>query len=146
MPNDDVIGTGTREQLTSILATSVGIDSTTLQDTGLSIQLLPNTSYYIRCGSFITGSGDTIKLQLTYSGTLTPSTQTFLQFPSTNVLDVMSINAAYSTGSSEDWPQFWGVIRTATGGILKLQMCKVVDISGDDLVMSNGGHLVARRI
>lgn len=141
-----MLDTGTREQLSSVLAATVGIDSITLQDTGLSIQLLPNTSYYIRCGAFITGGGDTIKLQLTYSGTLTTSTQTFLQFPATNVLDVMSINAAYSTASSEDWPQFWGVVRTATGGTLKLQMCKVADISGDNLVMSNGGHLVARRI
>lgn len=141
-----MIEPGAREQLTSILPTSVGVDSVTLQDTGLAITLLPNTSYYIRCGTFITGGGDTIKLQLTYSGTLTTSTQMFLQFPATSVLDVLSINAAYSTGSAEDWPQFWGVIRTATGGILKLQMCKVADISGDDLVMSNGGHLVATRI
>lgn len=141
-----MLDTGTREQLSSVLATTVGIDSITLQDTGLSIQLLPNTSYYIRCGVFITGGGDIIKLQLTYSGTLTTSTQTFLQFPATNVLDVMSINTAYSTASSEDWPQFWGVVRTATGGTLKLQMCKVADISGDNLVMSNGGHLVAWRI
>ena len=141
-----MLDTGTREQLSSILATTVGIDSITLQDTGLSIQLLPNTSYYIRCGAFITGGGDIIKLQLTYSGTLTTSTQTFLQFPTTGVLDVMSINAAYSTASSEDWPQFWGVVRTAAGGTLKLQMCKVADISGDNLVMSNGGHLVAWRI
>lgn len=141
-----MLDTGTQEQLSSVLPTTVGIDSTTLQDTGLSIKLLPNTSYYLRCGAFITGSGDIIKLQLAYSGTLTPSTQLFLHVPTTGALDVAAINAAYSTASSEEWPQFWGVVRTATGGILKLQMCKVADISGDDLVMSNGGHLVAWRI
>lgn len=128
-----------KTKLHSYLATGVSVTatSTTYIDSGLSIVLAPNSTYYITSATANTSNGDGIRLKYLYSGTIVDGRL----FYGTAAAECAVGDEIIST--TVDGIVFvTGIIRTGTAGKFYIQFAKYTDV-GTDTPIIPGSYLVA---
>lgn len=145
-----MLSIGKEEKLSSRLATSYGLTSTTLEEVGLGIQLAANSSYWVELlvqlnSVLSTGS----KLGLYYTGTwvLDNDTLTLLRPVVVGGNPTFPISAGSATEdiTPENVYHFAGTVLTSTSGRLYVKAAKRSG-ADDDFPILAGSCLVARRL
>lgn len=139
-----MLDTATKEQLVSILASSLAVNSIVSAASGLNIQLAANCSYYIHLMSSAECDGDGMQYRLQYSGTNGLQGMSYIEAPSL-AMGPFALNASYTFPINTTVFTVQGVFTTGRAGRLSLEVRKDTNTGGPSVIAA-GSHLVARRI
>lgn len=133
-----------KEVLASYVVTPVTATSTSFVDSGIALQLAPNSVYHVTFVGYWDYDTDGIRYSVNYSGTLSQDRLYFTredgssgQGTANSAVPELTLNA--ETTRCE------GLLVTSTAGKLYVEFCKYFDF-GTDSTIKAGSYLVARRV
>ena len=144
-----MLNLGFDEKLSSRLAASYSVTSTTLTECGLEIFLASNSSYYVELlAPFNTVLTSGSKVGLHYTGTFITDNDSMCTIrPEVSGGKMFPISAAgaFEDTTPENIHYYVGSIRTSTSGRLYVKVAKI-NGADDDFPLQAGACLVARRL
>lgn len=139
-----MLDTGSKEQLTSYLSSDLGVNSVTIAESGLSIQLAANCAYYVDLMASVESDGDGMQYRLQPTGTARVTGMTYTE-AWTDVTAPFALSSTYAFPSKTTVFMAQGIVITGSAGRLYLEVRKDTNTGGPSII-ATGAHLVARRI
>lgn len=125
----------------SLLSSSVTATSTSFVDTGLAVELSPNTAYKVTFVGYCDWDTDSLRYKIVYSGTLTNSDLYVTKedgLPSKSTVGT----AIPELTSNVEVIRAEGLLVTSTAGNLYVQISKYFDLGADSQILA-GSYLIA---
>jgi len=136
--------TSTKEQLASYRSTSLGVNSITSAESGLSIQLAANSSYYINMMVSVESDGDGMQYRLVSTGTTNVQGMAYTD-TNLSVTADFTTNSTYTSAGLTKVFMVQGILTTGSASRMYLEVRKDTNTGGPSVIAA-GAHLVARRI